>query len=204
MRDPRAPDPRTEELFDKAKAGDGAAMKDLLVHYLPSLREFVAARMSPLLRAREASEDVVQSTCREVLAGLARFEFRGEDAFRGWLFTAVLNKVQKRERDLRARRRDPRLEQPLGETPSRSEPPALQPTPSQAVIATEQRRRLENAIAALPEDYRTVLSLARLAQLPRAEIAARLGRSEASVRSLLTRALQALGEQLAADRSSGF
>jgi RNA polymerase sigma-70 factor (ECF subfamily) len=196
-------DGRADVLLQQARDGDREAMEALLVRWLPRLREFVHERMSPLLRAREASDDVVQSTCRELLGGLDRCEFRGEEAFRGWLFTAVLHKVQKRERDLRAQRRDPRVEQPLAETPTHGQPPAPQPTPSQDAIAHERRARLEAAIAALPEDYREVLALARLAQLPRAEIAARLGRSEASVRSLLTRALQALGERLAHDRSSG-
>jgi RNA polymerase sigma-70 factor (ECF subfamily) len=194
MTDPDAPD---GALLQRARNGDRAAAEALLVRWLPGLRDFVRHRMSPLLRGREATDDVVQSTCREVIAGLDRCEDRGDEAFRGWLFTAVLHKVQKRERDARAQRRDPRREVPLAETPTTAQPPAVQPTPSAEASANEQRARLAAAIAELPPDQRQVLALARLEHLPRDEIARQLGRSEAAVRSLLTRALKALGERLA-------
>lgn len=99
-------------------------------------------------------------------------------------------------RFVRGERRDPRREVPLAETPTAAQPPAGQPTPPVVAMANEQRARLEAAIAELPPDYRQVLAHARLEHLPRAEIAERLGRSDASVRSLLTRALKALGERL--------
>lgn len=203
MDEPEATDnsgPRS--LVERARTGDRAAMEALLVQWLPKLREFVQQRMSPLLRGREASDDLVQSTCREVIAGIERCDYRGEELFRGWLFTAVLHKVQKRERDARAQRRDPRLELPLAETPTTAQPPAALPTPSAAAAANEQRARIEAAIASLPPDYRRVLTLARLDHLSRSEIARQLGRSEASVRSLLTRALKALEDRLAGDGSS--
>lgn len=138
----------------------------------------------------------LQSSCREVLAAIDDCEFRGTDAFRGWLFTAVLHKLQKRERDARAGRRDPRRERPIAAAPSAAEPPAPEPTPSQHLAGVEREQRLRAAIQSLPPDYREVLELARIAEVPRAEIARRLGRSEASVRSLLTRALRALSEQI--------
>lgn len=189
-------------MHDGGSDRDRAAKEDLLLRWLPSLREFVRGRMSPLLREREDSEDLVQSSCREVLAGLDLCEYRGEEAFRGFLFMAVLRKVQKRERDLRARRRDPRRAKPLDALSGDGELAAAHATPSQQAVAQEGVEQLRQAIAALPEEYRQVLSLARLAQLPRAEIARRMGRTEASVRGLLTRALQALSERLADDRSS--
>lgn len=196
------PDQPDEALVAAARRGDRAAMEALLLHWLPGLREFVRTRMSPLLRTRETSEDLVQSSCRELLAAMGDVEYRGAEAFRGWLFTAVLNKVRKRERDLRAERRDPRRERAIDGAPSAALPIGGPGTPSQAAIARENAERLRAAIAGLPDEYREVLSLARLSQLPRAEIARRLGRSEASVRSLLTRALQALSERLGPDRSS--
>jgi RNA polymerase sigma-70 factor (ECF subfamily) len=189
--DPLAP------LVAAARGGDRDAKEQLLLEWLPNLRQFVQRRMSPLLRAREGSDDLLQSSCREVLAAIDGCEFRGSEAFRGWLFTAVLHKLQKRERDVRAGRRDPRRERPIEGTPSAAEPPAAEPTPSQQLAAAERTQRLREAIATLPPDQRQVLELARLADLPRAEIAQRLGRSEASVRSLLTRALKALAERLA-------
>jgi len=191
-----------EDLLAAARRGDLAAKEALLLQWLPGLREFVRSRMSPLLRTKLTTEDLLQSSCRELLAAIPEVEYRGADAYRGWLFTAVLNKVKKSERDLRAARRDPRRERPLDAAPSGAMPTAGAGTPLQAAVGKEREERLQAAIAELPEDFREVLSLARLAQLPRAEIAQRMGRSEAAVRSLLTRALQALAARLASDHSS--
>lgn len=199
---PDPPDP-TARLVAAARLGDREAKERLMLEWLPNLRQFVQRRMSPLLRAREGSEDVLQSSCREVLAAIDGCEFRGTEAFRGWLYTAVLHKLQKRERDTRAGRRDPRRERSLDGAPSATEPPAAEPTPSQHLARAEEEQRLRAILQDLPEDYRQVLELARLAELPRAEIARRLGRSEASVRSLLTRALRALAERLGDDRTTG-
>jgi hypothetical protein len=59
-------------------------------------------------------------------------------------------------------------------------------------------RNLEAAFDELPEHYREVITLSRIAGLSRAEIAAHMGRSEASVRNLLSRALVVLAEAMAA------
>ena len=54
---------------------------------------------------------------------------------------------------------------------------------------------LEAAFDDLPEHYREVVTLSRIAQLSRAEIARQMGRTEASVRNLLSRALIALAHR---------
>src|SRR5690606_28699201 len=61
--------------------------------------------MSPLLRAYESESHLVQSACRELLLQAEDFEYPGEAAFRAWLYTAALHKLQKRERHLRAQKR---------------------------------------------------------------------------------------------------
>lgn len=52
------------ELVLRARSGQRKAMEALLLRGLPELRDYVQQHMSPTLRAREASEDLVQSTCR--------------------------------------------------------------------------------------------------------------------------------------------
>ena len=56
--------------------------------------------------------------------------------------------------------------------------------------------RLEAAFDQLPEHYREVVTLARVARLTCAQIAATTGRSEDSVRNILARALNKLATQL--------
>jgi RNA polymerase sigma-70 factor (ECF subfamily) len=65
-------------------------------------------------------------------------------------------------------------------------------TPSRHAIGREELERLERAFAALPDDYRSVIVLARVHGLSHAEIAGRLGRTEPATRTLLSRALARL------------
>lgn len=193
------PDVPSAELLRRSRSGDETAFEALLQHHWPGLRAFVRARMSRELRARESGSDLVQSTMRQLLQGLDGFEYRGEAAFRSWLYTAVLHNLQKRERDLRAQKRDVRRQVPL---PDGSSAPSLAQcysqvlSPSGAMMAEEEARAFEEALDTLPADYREVIALSRIARLSRAEVARQMGRSEGSVRNLLHRALVALAEEL--------
>ena len=188
-------------LLGASRSGDQEALLTLLEQHLPALRAFVRLRMSPLLRARESSADLVQSACCHFVQTLDHFDYRGEEAFRGWLYTGVLNKLREHERDLRRQKRDPRREQPLdaaGSQPGRG-PAALYASilsPSQAVMADEGVRRLEAVFDELPEHYREVLTLSRIARMGRAAIAEQMSCSEDSVRGLLRRALVELAFKL--------
>lgn len=192
------------ELLRASRAGDRDALEALLQHHLPGLRAFVRVKMSPLLRAKESAGDLVQSACCEILTALDDFEYRGEDAFRGWLYTAVWHKVLNKERAAREQKRDARREvaadgmaggaDGLGAVYAR----AL--TPTQEVMAKERVERLEAAFDALPDHYREVVALSRIARLPRDEVARRMDRSEDSVRNLLHRALAELARRLQASR----
>ena len=186
------------ELWLASQAGDRTALEALLQHHLPALRAFARLRMSPLLRARESSHDLVQSACCTLVRALDSFEYRGEEAFRGWLYTAVANKVLEHEREARAQVRDARREVRVTDTEgdvALSGVYAQVLSPSQQLIAAERLRALEAAFDELPDHYREVLTLSRIARMSRAAIAAQLGRTEDSVRNLLTRALAELALQ---------
>lgn len=59
--------------------------------------------------------------------------------------------------------------------------------------------RLESASDVLPDPYREVITLSRIAKLSRAEVAAKMGLTEAAVREMLPRALVALAAALRRD-----
>ena len=80
-------------LIDRASRGDPVALDALVEHHLPNLLAFLRLNAGPHLLAKESVSDLAQSVCREVLDDVDRFEYRGEPAFRKWLFTAALNKV---------------------------------------------------------------------------------------------------------------
>lgn len=184
-----------DQLFDDAAGGDEQALDQLLQRYLPQLRAFVQARLGPQLRARESSGDVVQSVCRQALEQRERFDFRGEERFRAWLFTVALNKLRKRHRRLHSGRRDVAREQPI-EDPDAATALALQLTPSQLAVGNETARAVDAALAALSEEHREVIVQARLLQLPHRVIAELSGRSEVAARQLLARAMLGFAREL--------
>ena len=190
----------TQELVAQAQAGNAAAVEQLLTRHYGQLRAFLRLRIDPALRAKESSADLAQSVCRDVLAGLARFEYRGDGSFKAWLFKAALNKLREKHEFYHAHKRDVRQEVSLG-TPTDPGDLLLSAgyatlSPSRIAAGREQIALLEAAFDALPEDYREVLTLSRLAGLSHAEIAQQMARTVEASRVLLSRALARLASLL--------
>lgn len=61
---------------------------------------------------------------------------------------------------------------------------------------------MEQAFEKLPEDYREVILLVRVAGLPYAAAAEQMGRTEPSIRNLLSRALSRLSGMLVKPKAS--
>ena len=183
-----------EASIHSATAGDPVAIDQVLRAYLPRLQRFVHLRLSPQLRAREDTLDIVQSTVRELLAQPS-FEWRGEVEFRAWLFQAALHKILEKHRFHAAQRRDSQREVALDVSASAFGGQAVQDllSPSRIASAKEDLARLEAAFDRLTDPQREVLALARVAGLPHELIARRLGKSEVAVRQLLVRAMVAIG-----------
>ena len=181
-------------LFAAAQHGDRGALPALLAAHANALLGFVRLHASARLRLVESCSDLAQSTCREALQDLDRFEFQHPAAFRAWLFgddgAAAASPA------CTAQKRDPARAVSL----SAAEELALLQTyagvvsPSRHAAAREELRRFEAAFDQLPEDYRQVISLARIAQLPHEQIAETMQRSPQAVRNLLSRALARLAE----------
>lgn len=181
----------TLHLAELAARGDSEALAELLARHLPAVRAFVRAHMSPQLRARESTSDVVQSVCREVLTHRRQFQHAHEHAFAAWLFTTARRKIGKRARDLgREKRAAGREVDALTESRMAELGPAYAriSSPTGAALRHEAIARLEEALDQMPAEQREVLTLAHLAELPRAEIGKQVGRSEEAVRAMLHRA----------------
>ena len=184
-----------EVLVERAVRGDAGAVDVLLRRHLPGLRAFVRLRLGPALRAKEETCDVVQSICRDVLGNLGRFRYPGESAFRAWLFMTAQRKISDKVEYWRAEKREADREAPVEDVYR------TLTSPSGAAMGREAMERLEAAFDALSEDQREVILHSRIVDLPREEVAARMGRSEAGVRNLLHRALAELSERY--ERGSG-
>ena len=69
---------------------------------------------------------------------------------------------------------------------------ANQTSPSGRVVRNEQRHRIRVMVAALPREYRRILLLRIVSEMPFEDIAERLNRSSAAARQLYQRARQAM------------
>jgi len=183
----------------QATTGDPAAIEALLIAFLPGLRAYLARHARGLVAERETPDDLAQSVCREVLErlGSQRLVYRGEAAFRQWLYQAALHKVQNRRRYYRADRRDVAREVVADQHASSSRSPwgvflAHLSTPSQTLERREGLLQLERALAALTEPQREIIQLSRLEGLSHAVVAERLGVTESHSRVLLARAMARL------------
>lgn len=174
-----------------------AGPADLVVHYLPRLRAFVQARIGRALRARESESDIVQSVCRDLCRSGDSLEFGSEPEFRAWLFKAALHKVQEKARYWGREKRSAERERAGDEILDEITVGYSQVfTPSRIVGAREEIQRFEDALERLPDNYREVIALTRIAGLSHAHAARELGTTEVASRKLLGRALRKLAEEL--------
>lgn len=172
-----------------------------LEEHLASLRAFVRLRLGRALRAKEESQDVVQSVCREVLAEVERARDGRKNSqdqrFREKLFRAAEFKIRDRWRFWNRDRRAVARERSIDDAASADQAALLAGmqtllTPSRHAASREELARLERAFAELSSEAREIVLLARVHGLSHAQIAARVGKSEVATRAMLSRALARL------------
>jgi RNA polymerase sigma-70 factor (ECF subfamily) len=147
------------------------------------------------LQAKADPSDLAQEACLQAIRDFPQFRGQTEGEFVAWLRQILANTgaamirrykgTQHRDvtREQRYQRQLDRSSIALGRLATA---PA---SPSHIAARRESSVMLADALAQLPEDYRDVLVLFHLESLPLAEVAARMGRSIASVRGLRTRAV---------------
>jgi RNA polymerase sigma-70 factor (ECF subfamily) len=167
------------------------------------LRLLARLQLDPRLQGKLDASDVVQQTL--VKAHQHRDQLRGttDAELAGWLRRILANTLADEVRRHRAElARGLSLERALDESSARLEAwlAADQESPSEEAIRHEQVLGLAEALAGLPEDQRLVVEWHHLQGLPLAEVAARLGRTEAAVAGLLRRGRRKLRETLEGPR----
>jgi RNA polymerase sigma-70 factor (ECF subfamily) len=202
VRDATAMDEGFPARLERAARGDARALEELFALELPGLRAYLRLRSGRLLRAKESVSDLVQSVCREVLQDLPTFRPESEAAFRGWLYTSAQRKLADRRRYWDAERRDASRESGLDVADLDDADDGLLAryrsfaSPSGHAAVREEVARIEAAFAELPEGYREVIALHKLAGLSHRAIAERTGSTEEAVRQRLARALARLARLL--------
>ncbi len=187
-----------ELLLAQARAGDAAALGQLLELYRNYLRLIARSMMGHALGLKLEASDLVQETFLKAHRQFADFAGREEPEFIAWLRRILVRTVADQARYHRAGVRNQRREVALEDLLDRAGGAAQQaladslPSPSSMAVRRERSVLLADALEKLPADYRTVFVLRNIEHIPFNEIAVRLGRSPGAVRVLWTRAMQRL------------
>jgi RNA polymerase sigma-70 factor (ECF subfamily) len=195
------PDP--EQLLGLARAGSGPALGQLLELYRGYLGLLARLQIGQRLQGKVDAADLVQDTFLEAHRHFAEFRGTVEAELVCWLRQILAGVVANLvRRYYGTQRRDVRLEQEVADELDRSSRfldqslVAPQSTPSQRAARREQAVLLAEALGRLPEDYREVIILHHLEELPFPEVARRLGRTVDSVKNVWARALAQLRRSL--------
>jgi RNA polymerase sigma-70 factor, ECF subfamily len=182
-------------LIARCVHGDEAACADLVAAH----QRTVFNLAFHLLGDRDEALDLSQEVFLRVFRTLSRF--RGQSTLRTWIYRIVVNQARNRQRWWRRRRRadlvslDDHLIR-CGEIEATGEV-----LPDRLLASKETAARIWAAMERLPFDQRTALVLREIDGLRYEEIAFSLAVAVGTVKSRLTRARQALREELLGIRS---
>ena len=183
------------ELIEAAKGGDNRAFSALVRRYEDTVYRFSLK----VCQDPEKASETLQDTFINVFRKLHTFD--GRSKFSTWLYTIVTNnclmKRRRRKRDLMEESLEAFDEGPGGD--HKDGHPSLarwEHTPAHAVLETELRTVLEEAIQALPPDYRVVFVLRDMEQKTTEETAEIVGISVEAAKSRLRRARAFLRSRL--------
>jgi RNA polymerase sigma-70 factor (ECF subfamily) len=192
------PDAVIRELLKRARAGDQAALGELLEKYRGHLRHLAENLLDDRAAGRLDASDLVQQTCLSVHKQIAGFDGQDAAQFAAWLRQIHERNVRNAVRDqLHAGKRAIGREERLAD---RDVPAAGQSSPSQQFVRTEESERLARAIAELPEDEQEALRRRYLEGQSVVEVAAAMGLTKDGLVWLMKRAMknvkQYLGDEI--------
>jgi len=183
---PRGPAIDDNEIIARVLDGDPAEYAELVRRHHARVFALCASLLGP-----SAAEDAAQEVFLKAYERLA--DYRGDSAFSTWLYRVASNlclDVLRRER----RRRSESLDALTEREGARLE--RLLAEPGDAARALEDVDLARRALAALPEDYRLILTLREMEGLEYKELMAALDCSMDSVKAKLRRARRSFREAL--------
>ena len=173
-------DESLDQWIERLNVGDVEAIAPVFRAYEPYLRIAVRRRLSARLRPKVDSVDVVQSVFADLVRGVrdCAWHFSGRPQLEAFLrriaWRRLADRYQKHGRAIKR-------EQSLEDTPSRSLGDTAQSRPSQEA---QGREFWEGILGACPAAHHEIVRL-RMQGHRMAEIAARTGLHEGSVRRIL-------------------
>ena len=176
-----------ESVVQRAQGHDAEALGE--IHRRFFRRVFGLCRY--LLDSRESAEDATSEVFLKLQRSIETYD--GSTPFPSWLMRVAGNQC------IDALRRRKRARQIIVEVEDITTiaAPSSEPSPLGAVITTEERARVRDAIASLPMKYRVPLVLRYYSELGYEEIAQQLDLPRNHVATLIFRAKQELRQKLA-------
>lgn len=181
-------DPPDQELIDRCLAGRTEAFGLLVERYQHRLY----GTLVHVVGSADQARDVAQDAFLHAFEKLATF--RGQSAFYSWLFRIALNAA------VSARRKTSRIQgsidatrEATGDEPVDGRSGAA---PWHAMHVSDRQRLVRQALADLPDEYRTALVLKEMDELKYEQIAEILGVPIGTVRSRIHRARRELRSRL--------
>jgi RNA polymerase sigma-70 factor (ECF subfamily) len=181
------------ELMLRVKQGDPAAFEQLVEKY----KQPVINLLSRTLRDASEAEDLAQNVFVQVYKFADRY--RVEAKFSTWLFTIArnlcLNEIRRRSRHP-AESLDAVTEQPEETASPRQFEDRRNVSAPDQLIQDELVTKVEEALAALPENQRTAILLFKEKEMSYEEISKILGCSLSATKSLIHRGRETLKDKL--------
>lgn len=170
-----------EELVVRVGRGDPAAIQALMARKLPRMLQLARRMLNDAVEAEDVTQELFLRAWKQAPTwqpGAARFDT--------WLHRVAVNLCYDRLR----RRRETTMAEPPEQVYGG-------PAPDRGLQARDTGRRVEAALAALPERQREAVALCHYQELSNIEAAALMGVSIEALESLLSRARRTLRANLA-------
>jgi RNA polymerase sigma-70 factor (ECF subfamily) len=175
---PETPEPSDDVLVRRAQKGSMEAFEELLARH----RDKIYARAFSMMRNEDEAIDLSQEAW---VKGWQRLvQFQGESSFVTWMTRIVINLCLDQLRKQKRQRAESieQLEEDLGGVERQM--PIVAMNPTAGLERSELRRRIDEALAKLSYEHRTVLILHEFEELEYKEIAKRM---ECSIGTVMSR-----------------
>ena len=183
-----------ENLVRHLRQGDEAAAEELVAKYGAKVYQLALKITGNPTDAQEVSQDAFWNVVRKIAS------FKGEAALGSWIYRIAANAAYQRLRGRRPQEQSWEDVLPQFDGDGRLIEPHedWSPNVEDAVLAVEARRVIQEAVDALPDDYRVAFLLHDVEGLPNPEIAQALEISLPAVKSRVHRARLFLRRELGA------
>ena len=181
------------ELLSRCAKGDTGAFGKLVSHYENAIFNLVYRMVGNRHDAENVTQEVFIKAFRKIRT------FGGRSSFATWLYSIAANQSvsERRHRSTQSRKGSVQMSVLDGNSDGAAyDPPGKGPAPDAKLQSSETHRLIEQAIAELDEDFRTVVVLRDIEELDYNTISDVLGCSRGTVKSRLHRARLELRQKL--------